>query len=251
MPEGTAAGDFAPTAWSVVLRAKDPDDPGCRAALERLCATYWEPVYVYVRRRGSGTEDARDLTQGFFAHLLEKGLLERVERGRGRFRSYLLAVLSNYLANERRLVRAGKRGGGAAPRSLDLERAESDARFEPADPETPDAAFRRSWAVSVLEAGLETLGRELEARGRRAHFEALRDHLAAAGTRPSYAELAARLGSGTTVADVTNILHRARVRLREIVRSRLRDGVENEAELEDEVKDLFAAFERKSPGLTS
>lgn len=210
--------DFQSTLWSVVLRAKDPP------ALNRLCETYWEPVYVYVRRKGHPPEDAQDRTQGFFAHLLEKGILERVEK-RGRFRNFLITVLEHYLANEYRREHAAKR-------TRDVAAMESRIR----EAESPEEALRRAWSLAGLQQAFAALKREFEEKGLPGHFEAVRGHLSA-GARPSYQELAVRLGC--SVSDDTNLLHRSRRRLQSNIREILRETVDSEAELESEIRDLF------------
>ena len=236
-----AGGAFQPTLWSVVLRAKDPADPHRRTALNRLLDFYWAPVYVYLRHKGRSVEDAQDETQGFFAHFLELEALAQVDRARGRFRNYLLALLEHFLANERRKAMAEKRGGGRIPKSLDFARAETEVRIEPADPRKPEDAFRKSWAMSVLEGSFERLRREFDEKGRLPEFEAVRSHLLAGESRPTHQAIADKLSVPLT--DVANLLHRTRKRLREIIRSILRDAVDSDAELEDEVKEFFASFE--------
>ncbi len=236
-----AGAGFQPTLWSVVLRAKDPADPHRRTALNSLCETYWAPVYVYLRHKRLSAEDAQDATQGFFAHFLELRALDRVERARGRFKNYLLALLEHYLANEHRKARAEKRGGGAAPRSLDFQRAETEIRIDPADARNPEAEFRRSWSMTVLQDAFERLKREFEERGKGAEFEAVRTHLLAGAERPSHAAIAERMGVPLT--DVANLLHRSRKRLREIIRTILREAVDSDADLNEEIADFFAAFE--------
>lgn len=238
----TEAGDghFQPTMWSVVLRAQDAGDPHRTTALNRLCETYWKPVYVYVRRKGFSAEDAKDATQGFFAHFLENQALDRVQQGRGRFKSFLLAHLEHFLANEYRREHAEKRGGGACPLSLDFARAETEVRVDPPDTETPEALFRRSWGLTVLCNAFEALRKEFAERGLQGHFDAVRAHLSAVADRASYRELAERLGA--SVADVTNLLHRSRKRLKELIRTALRETVESEADVDDEVRELFEAL---------
>jgi RNA polymerase sigma-70 factor (ECF subfamily) len=234
-------GEFQPTLWSVVLRAKDPADPHRRTALNSLFETYWAPVYVYLRHKGHSPENAQDEAQGFFAHFYELEAIARVDRSRGKFRSYLLALLEHYLANEHRKAHAEKRGGGVAPRSLDFGRAETEVRIDPADPRKPEDAFRKSWAMSILEGAFERLRREFEEKGRKAEFEAMKAHLLAGEARPTHAAIAERLSIPMT--DVANLLHRSRRRLKELIRSILRDAVDSEAELDEEVRDFFAAFE--------
>ncbi|HEU4339242.1 MAG TPA: sigma-70 family RNA polymerase sigma factor [Planctomycetota bacterium] len=236
-----AGGAFQPTLWSVVLRAKDPDDPHRRTALNRLLEVYWAPVYVFLRHKGHSPEDAQDATQGFFAHFIELEALGRVDRNKGRFRNYLLALLNHYLANERRKAFAEKRGGRRAPASLDFQRAETEVKFEPADPRKPEDAFRRSWSLSVLESAFDRLRREFEEKGRAAEFEAVKSHLLAAAARPKHQAIAQRLAISLT--DVANLLVRSRARLRENIRAILREAVDSDAELEDEMRDFFASFE--------
>lgn len=231
---------FQPTLWSVVLRAQNPNDPHCRTALNRLLDFYWSPVYVYLRHKGRSEADAQDETQGFFTHFLELQAIARVDRERGRFRNYLLALLEHYLANEHRKAYAEKRGGGKSPRSLDFARAETEVRIDPADPRKPEDVFRKSWSMSVLEGSFERLKNEFTDRGREAEFEAVRTHLLAGRERPTHQAIADQLSLPLT--DVANLLHRSRKRLREIIHEILREGVESEAELEDEVRDFFAAF---------
>lgn len=222
------ADEFQPTQWSVVLDARNP---GRATALNRLCSAYWRPVYAYLRRKGYSAPDAEDRVQGFFAHFLEKRLLERVEEGRGRFRSYLLTVLEYFLANEYRREHAAKRSGPVP----ELRDAEAEL---PAVEEPPERAYRRSWTLAVLQQAFDALRKEFEARGLPGQFDAVRAHLSAGEERPAYDAIAARLG--VSVADVTNLLHRSRNRLRELIRSVLRETVESEADVESEVRELFS-----------
>ncbi len=231
------AGLFTSTLWSDILRAKDADDPRRASALNRLCQTYWEPLYVYLRHKGLIRQDAEDATQGFFAHFLEKGLLARVERGRGRFRSYLLATLEHYMANEHRLRHAQKREAAAPGIPLDFARAEKETRLDPADPEPPGAAYRRVWVVTVMRRAFEALGREFGGRWPREHFQAVWAQLEAGREGAGYEGLSKRLGC--SVSDVRNLLHALRKRLGEIIRSILRETVDTDAEVEEEVVDLF------------
>lgn len=227
---GGPRAQFQETLWSSVLRAKDDG-----AALGRLVERTWKPLYFYLRRKGRDVEAAKDLTQAFFAHLFEQRLLERVERGRGRFRSFLIAALEHFLANEYRLATAEKRGGGAKPLSLDF--GEAETQYVPALAETPEDLYTRAWAASVLAGALEDLKRELGDR-----FEALRAHLQADGERPSYRATADRLG--LKESDVTNLLHRARQRLGELIVERVRDTVDGDPR--DEVGELLRALSKKS-----
>ena len=218
----------------MVLRAQNGDDPRRRSALDQLCRTYWRPVYAYLRRKGFSPDDAEDRTQGFFLHFLEKDLVDRAHRARGRFKSYLLATLEHYLANEARLAGALKRGGGRPTISINRAEAEVELRIEPFHRETPESAFERSWTLTLLENTFAALKREFRERGLPGHFDVVRAFLAAGGARPSYEELARRLRCST--GDVTNLLHRARKQLQELIRSGLRDTLEEEQEIDAEIR---------------
>jgi DNA-directed RNA polymerase specialized sigma24 family protein len=231
--EETALGGpqaaFAETLWTTVLRAKDDG-----AALGRLIERNWKPLYFYIRRKGRDVEQAKDLTQAFFTHLLEIRLLDRVERGRGRFRSYLVAALEHFLANDYRSARAEKRGGAVATLALDFGGAERE--FEPALADTPEDHYLRSWAAGVLKDSLQALKAEMGGR-----FDAVRPHLSADGDRPTYRDSAA--AAGMTEFDFTNFLRRARLRLRGLIVERVRDTVDGDAA--DEVAELLNAFRKK------
>jgi RNA polymerase sigma factor (sigma-70 family) len=220
---------FKTTLWSTIIQARDLDGPNRRAALDRLCARYWTPLYAYLLRRGLTREDAQDAVQGFFAYFLEKDLIENVDKDRGKFRRYLLAVLDRWLANERRTASAAKR-------SFDFDRADRRLAFDPAAP--PDEAFRKTWALEVLREAMSRLKREYQELGRSRRFEAAASQLAA-GPRPSTEEVAQRLG--ITPADVHRIVHEARRRLQEIIRAVLRDTVASESEVDEELRELFGS----------
>jgi RNA polymerase sigma-70 factor (ECF subfamily) len=227
---GGAGANFSETLWTTVLRAKDDG-----AALGRLIERNWKPLYFYLRRKGRDVEVAKDQTQAFFVHLIDHRLMDRAERGRGRFRNFLLAALEHFLSNEYRLATAEKRGGGANPLSLDFGEAES--QYVPALAETAESLYTRAWAAAVIQDALQELKSELGDR-----FEAVRGHLAAEGPRPSYRETAAKLG--ITEFDVTNLLNRTRGRLGELIVARVRDTVEGDPG--EEVSELLRALGRKS-----
>lgn len=159
-------GTFATTHWSVVLAAGDTEAPEAVAALERLCRTYWYPLYAYVRRRGQGHEDAQDLTQAFLLQLLERKSFSRVDRERGRFRSFLLAGLNYFLADHHDRVTAQKRGGGQRALWFDAQAAEERYRLEPVDDRSPDRLFERRWALTLLELVLARLEQEFREAGK-------------------------------------------------------------------------------------
>ena len=218
---------FKTTLWSTVIQARDSDGTTRQAALDRLCARYWTPLYAFLLRRGLTRDDAQDSVQGFFAYFLEKGLLDEVDPARGRFRRYLLAVLERWLANERRTASAEKR-------AFDFARADRQLTLDPAAP--PDEAFRRTWAMEVLREAMARLKREYEELGRSRRFEAFASH-AAAGSRPSVEDIATKLG--ISPADVSRVVHEARRRLQELIRAVLRDTVDSESEVDEEIRDLF------------
>jgi RNA polymerase sigma-70 factor (ECF subfamily) len=237
MPVDAPSGGFKTTRWTLVLRAKDLRDPLRGTALNDLCQAYWGPLYVYLRRKGRSTEDSRDIAQGFFAYLLEKGVVERAARDRGRFRSFLIGVLENYLANEHRKASALKRGGGALPFSLDFAWEERLESIEPSDPSTPLSAYNRAWALAVLRRAFEAFrGESLKTQPGK-QVEALLLHLQGPADDHTHDGLAARLGRAP--GDVKHLLTRSRRRLRELILDQLRDTVETESEVEEELRDLF------------
>ena len=232
MPRDTSIGgskrDFQATLWTVVLKAKEHS----RDALEALIRTYWKPVYVFIRRWGYPTEEAKDLCQGFFSDLLERDFLKGVSREKGRFRTFLLTVLKRYQINEAERKRAQKRGGGQAMLSLDYTRAERDFAFMPASDETPERSFNRQWALESMARALASLGREMEP----ATFEAIRPHLAGG---PAYEETALKLG--ISVTRLNNLIHRTRKRYRDILRAEIAGSLSDPAEADEEVRNLLDA----------
>ena len=231
------SGRFKTTRWTLVLRAKDLRDPLRGKALNDLCQAYWGPLYVYLRHKGRSTEDSKDIAQGFFAYLLEKGVVEKAARDRGRFRSFLIGVLENYLANEHRKAFALKRGGGALPFSLDFDWEERLDSIEPSDASSPLDAYNREWALAVLRRAFEAFRGESLKTQPGEHVEALLLHLQGPADDRTYAGLAARLGH--TPGEVKHLLTRSRRRLRELILEQLRDTVENESDVEAELRDLF------------
>lgn len=241
--DGRPRGRFATTRWSLVIDAArgpgvDPESPPGRA-LAALCEAYWEPLYTFARRSGLGPEDARDRTQSFFARVLEAGTLAEADPDRGRFRSFLLASFRHFLANEWDREHARKRGGGRRRLSLDFDAGESRLGIEPADAETPERAFERRWALTLLDRALGRLRDRYEADGRAEWFAALAPALA--GDRSvSYAELADRLGS--TEGAVKVAVHRMRERCREALRLEIAETVADPTEVDDELRQLFRAL---------
>ncbi len=230
------AREFHTTQWSVVVSARG-DRSGARVALEKLCQAYWYPLYAFVRRQGLSGHDAQDLTQEFFARLLEKDWLAGVDRERGRFRSWLLAALKHFLANEWTRNRTQKRGGDAVLFSFDELDAESRLRHEPAT-DSPEQIYDRRWAMTLLEQVMARLRTEMAGAGKLGHFEALKFCLA--GEKSGYAEVGGRLGMSEGAVKVA--VHRLRERYRALLRAEIAETVATEEDLDDELRALLAAL---------
>jgi RNA polymerase sigma-70 factor (ECF subfamily) len=237
-PSGNA--NFATTHWSLVIAAVKSPSPQSRAALEELCGCYWYPVYAFVRRRGHQAEDARDMTQEFFARLLEKDYLEAADRERGRFRTFLLTAVSHFLSNERERACAQKRGGGLTPLSLDFERGEERYKNEPADPWTAEKIFDRRWALTLLDQAVASLKQEYLAAGKRSLFDELKVFLTGDSGAPPHEELAGRLEMSAGAIKVA--VHRLRQKYREALRQRIAQTVAAEEDVESELQDLLSAL---------
>ena len=242
-PGTTSPGNQAPprsvfvtTHWSVVLTAGRSDTTRARAALENLCQAYWHPLYAYVRRRGYSPEDPQDLTQEFFARLLERNAVATVAPEKGRFRSFLLASLNHFLADEWDKARAQKRGGGKVI-SLDLQSAETRLGEIPAEHFTPEKAFEHRWAITLLEQVYQHLGKEYREQGKAALFATLRVTLAGKSDAAPYAELARQLEMSEGAIKVA--VHRLRQRYRALLRDTIADTVSGPDEVEDELRYLF------------
>ncbi len=228
---------FATTHWSTVLQAGDGDSPAASAALERLCAAYWFPLYAHVRRRGHGSGDAPDLTQEFFAVLLRRNSLARVGPDKGRFRTFLLASLDHFLCDQADRRHAAKRGGGVALIELDALAAEQRFALEPATDETPDKAFDRHWAAALLEQAFARLAREQTLAGKDGLFKRLKPLLAREVEPGEYDALAAELGlQANTLA---KNVQRLRLRTRELLIEEAAQTVAAAADAERELRELF------------
>jgi len=231
---------FATTRWTVVLAAGKQRSPQVRVALEELCRTYWYPLYAYARRHGRSKEDAEDLTQTFFARLLEKNYLDGLDRERGKFRAFLLAALKHFLANEWDKSQRQKRGGGIAPLSLDWQDADTRYRIDPADNLSPDKLYDRAWAVTLLERVVIRLHDECVADGKAKLFEQLRPFLMVGKSAIPYPDVAARLGMNEGA--VRTAVHRLRQRYRQLLRDEIAQTLADPAQIEEELRALFAAF---------
>lgn len=231
---------FPTTNWSLVAEAQCNDTREGREALTTLCQAYWYPLYAYVRRQGYNTEEARDLTQAYFARLLEKGYLSQFRPEAGRFRSFLLMSLQRFLANESDRALALKRGGRQAIVSLDTETAEQRYGVEPAHDLTPEKIFERHWAKTVVKRVFERLGEEFSDRGRSRHFEQLRGYLTGDEPNESYQLAADNLG--TTEGAVKAGVHRMRHRFGQLLRDEVAATVARPDQVEGEIRHLLAAL---------
>lgn len=232
--------NFNTTRWSLIVAAAKSPSPQARAALEELCGCYWYSVYVFVRRRGKQVDDARDLTQEFFARLLEKDYLEAADRERGRFRTFLLTAVSHFLSNEQERACAQKRGGGQAVLSLDFERGEERYQHEPADHWTAEKVFDRRWALTLLDQALAALKQEFAASEKAALFEELKVFLTGDSGAPSYEISAERLNMSPGAVKVA--VHRLRQKYRETLRQLVAQTVSVEEDIGSELHVLLSAL---------
>ena len=239
-PRAAASPRFVTTQWNVVLLASKADSPGNAEALQELCRAYWYPLYAYVRRRGHGPEDAQDLTQGFFARLLEKQWLADIEPEGGRFRSFLIVALNRFLANEYDRSQAAKRGGQISFVSPQTGDEETRYLQEPAMDETPERMFERRWALAVLDAALKRLREEMLAAGKARPHDVLSPFLSREAGPGDYAQVAPALGM--TAGAVGVAVHRLRQRYRALVREEIGRTVSSPAQIDEELRHLFAAL---------
>ena len=232
--------EFVSTHWSVVLLAGHESSPQSAAALEQLCQTYWYPLYSFTRRQGYAPHEAADLTQDFFLHLLSTHALAKVNRDKGKFRSFLLASLKNLLANDWNRARCQKRGSGVPPFSLDEELAEGRYQLEPADTSTAEKIYDRRWAETILAHALERLRQECDGDEKTRRFDEVKLFLTSEKGTDSLAAAAARLN--LSLAAVKGLVHRLRRRFRELIRDEIAQTVSGKDEIDAEIRHLFAAF---------
>jgi RNA polymerase sigma-70 factor (ECF subfamily) len=235
-----SGGVFATTHWTAVLAVGRGDSRLAEVALEELCRTYWFPLYAYVRRHGHSREDAEDLTQGFFARLLEKNYLERVTSEKGKFRAFLLVALKRFMANEWDRANRLKRGGGEIPLSLDWQDAEARYQIDPADDLSPDKLYDRAWAVVVLERVITRLRDENSGVGKSQLYEQLKSFLMMGTNDIPYGRAAAELKM--TEGAVRVAVHRFRKRYRELLRDEIAQTLANPAQADEEMRALFSAL---------
>ena len=230
---------FTTTHWSVVLEAQG-ESPGAQEALEELCRTYWRPIYGFVRREGVGREEAKDITQGFFALILERKDFSSVRQEKGRLRSFLLASLKHFMANERRDAAAIKRGGGRTLIPLDEITAEDSSEFDRSGMLSADLLYDRRWAFTVLDRVFARLREESQRSANAPLLERLNTLLSDEPDRPSQAEIAREFGM--TENAVKQAFHRLRQRYRQLLREEVAHTVATPAEIEEELRHLIAAL---------
>ena len=233
---------FTTTRWSVVLAAQRDSTPQAREALTRLCESYWHPLYSYLRRSGYTADQSQDFTQAFFTRILEKQTLRNADPERGRFRSFLLASLKNFVANEHAREHAKKRGGAQPPLSLSFESAEEQYQIDPPSDETPDKTFDRQWALTLLENVLKRLRHELESAGKERQFERLKVFLTGETPGVGYAEIWSQLEMSEGAVKVA--VHRLRRRFRTLLQDEIAQTVSSPDEVEDEMRHLWSAVGR-------
>ena len=236
-PDQQSDPQFATTHWSLVLAAGVREDSGSQQALAELCQSYWYPVYAYVRRRISDVHEAQDLTQEFFARLLEKHTIESADPSRGRFRSFLLTACKRFLVNEWHKNRTVKRGGGQIPLSLDFESGESKYAVEAVDTLTAERLYEQQWALALLARVMERLREEFVDKDKVLHFEQLKQFIS--GSKGGDANAAVADALGISEGAVKVAAHRLRGRYRELLRSEIAQTVEEPKEIDDEIRSLF------------
>jgi RNA polymerase sigma factor (sigma-70 family) len=240
-PAGNAAS-FHTTHWTVVMKAARNQTQGGQSALTELCRTYWYPLYMFARRRGHSPDDAQDLTQSFFLHLLQQQALSGVDRLKGKFRSFLLASFQNHLADHADRSRRLKRGGGKEFVPLDAEDAEERYRMEPVELLTPERLFDARWAMTLLTTALNGLRQEYATEGKISIFETLKAFLdpASSGNQPSYEDIARRLG--VSLGGIKTLIHRLRKRYTALLREEVGRTVSDPAEIDGEIHALCEAL---------
>ena len=236
---------FVTTSWTNLVRAQREDSPEGREALEKLCRTYWYPLYAYIRRRGYSAEDAEDLTQAYFHQLLQKNFLGAVDRRKGKFRSFLLAALGHFLANEHDFRTALKRGGGKTFIDLDTATAEDRYLLAPESDELPEKAYDRDWAQEIMKTALASLRDEYDSSGKAAVFDRLSGFLDRDASSGDYAAIATELSMG--VHAVTMAVHRLRERLGKQVRAIITPTVARPEEIDTEMHYIAAVLQSTRP----
>ena len=233
----SSGGAFATTHWSAVYTARDGDSSKAVAALERLCRSYWRPVYAFIRRDGRQPADAQDLTQEFFLRFIQKEWIDQLEHQRGKFRSFLLTFLKHFLSDERDRAGAQKRGGGQTFISLDELLAEERHACEPFHTLTPDQMFERRWAETLMERAVARLRQKYTDEGKAELFRHLKDLQPSERGAQSYVELGARFG--LSEGAIKSAVHRMRLRHRDILRQEIARTLGSPEEVNDEIRHLI------------
>ena len=241
MTDSSDKPSFETTQWSIVVSAGDSQPGHARGAIEQLCRRYWFPLFAFLRRRGYDEPEAEDLVQAFFVRVIEKEVFAAADRDRGRFRTFLLTSLENFLRNEHSKANAARRGGGAKPISLDLRDREGKLMRLIADDSSPEDEFHRQWAIDVLAQVLETVKQEYDVRGNAGLFEALRPFLSTDRQRKPYAEVAESLNMSE--ANVKVAVHRLRRRYRKQLELEIAATVRSPEEVEDEIQQLLRVLQ--------
>jgi len=226
----------------MVLAAASREPEHGPRAMEELCATYWFPLYTYVRRQGWSPQDAEDLTQDFFARIVEKETLANVGPEKGKFRTFLLVCLKRFLANEHQRRLAAKRGAGRKPISFDGAEAEQRYGLATGEEDSPELAFERRWAMAVLERAIGRLAAEFATRGKEKLFNHIKVYLAADQAAPPYAKMAEQMG--VTEAAVKVAVHRLRGRYRTLVEEEIAATLEDPAQVNEEIEYLMHVLSR-------
>jgi len=231
---------FATTHWSVILAAGNQSSPDYTRALSTLCETYWLPIYAYLRRRGYNRQQAEDYTQSFFAGLLERQSIGKADREKGKFRSFLLTSLKNFLADEYDRTEAQKRGGKIKVLSLDIDDGETRYSREPVDNLSPEKIFERYWAQTVLKQAMARLKAEYVNANKQRLFEHLKAYLTMEQDSMSYLSVASKLNM--TEGAVKVAVYRLRQRYGELVRDQIAQTVTTTEQIEDEIRELYSAL---------
>lgn len=231
---------FATTRWSMIRAVGGTNESTASSALEQLCQSYWFPLYAFVRRQGHDAESAADLTQAFFADLLQREDLKKVDPELGKFRSFLLSAMKHFLVNHWNKDRALKRGGGKSPLSLDFQTADEKYSLEPAHSRTPDSIYQQQWAKTLLDLIHKNLRQEFVERGRAVQFDKLQSFIAGKNSEQTLAEAAAQLSMTEVAAKVA--LHRMRRRFGELLRAEIEQTVTSPEEVDAELQQLFDAL---------
>jgi RNA polymerase sigma factor (sigma-70 family) len=238
----SGGGRFEQTQWTIILRARVDDAPGAADAMEAFARIYWPPIYRYIRREGYSPHDAQDLTQGFYAHFLEKQLLDRVGERTGKFRNYLLTCLKHFLSDERDRAQALKRLPKGGFISRDAMEAEERDALEPSDSLTPDEIYGRRWARAIRERAQERLRGQYEAKGKATLYEALKGLLLGEKTETSYAEIAR--GLGTSEQAIKSAAKLLREKFFQILRKEIERTVGSPGEIDEEIRHLIVVLGR-------